>query len=59
MLSDKVSTILTPASLKANATVIEQIKYLEKLEQLGLIEKTTPQTAYKYPVNVIPNRIVK
>ena len=59
MLSDKVNAILTPASLKENATVIEQIKYLEKLEQLGLIEKPTPQTAYKYPVNVIPNRILR
>ena len=59
MLSDKVNTILTPASLNANATVIEQIKFLENLEQLGLIEKPTLQTAYKYPVNVIPNRIVR
>ena len=59
MLSDKINEILTPLSLKANATVIEQIKYLDELERLGLIEKPVSQTAYKYPVNIIPNRILR
>ena len=58
MLSDKVGEILS-LSLKANATVIEQIKYLDELERLGIIEKPVSQTAYKYPVDIIPNRILK
>lgn len=47
------------SSLRVNATVIEQIKYLEELERLGLLEKPISQTAYKYPINLNPNRTLK
>ena len=55
MLSDEVQRIMLPKRLKANATVIEQIKYLEELERKGLIEKPVSQTAYKYPLEILPN----
>jgi hypothetical protein len=55
MLSDEVQRIMLPKRLKANATVIEKIKYLEGLEQRGIIEPTTPQTAYKYPLEILLN----
>ena len=43
------------APCKNTFAVIEQIKYIEDLERQGIIERPIPQTAYKYPTDILPN----
>ena len=55
MLSEETERIIRQKGLKSDATLIEQIKYLEELESQGLIEKPVSQTAYRYPIEILPN----
>lgn len=59
MLTDEIRKLLPTCLNRNDFTVIEQIKYIEDLERQGIIERPIPQTAYKYPTDILPNCVHK
>ena len=59
MLTEEVRKLLSPCLSRNDFTVIQQIKYIEDLEHQGIIERPIPQTAYKYPADILPNCVRK
>ena len=55
MLAEEVRKLIGYRT-HANMTLLEQIKYIDDLEKQGIIERPTPQTAYKYPVDIFSHQ---
>ena len=55
MLLEQVREIVSSPQQRRSSGIMEKIRYIEELEERGIIEPSTPQTAYRYPIEILPN----
>ena len=58
MLPERVSEILSKEIHTRGTSLREQMRFLKKIEEEGILPPAEPQTFYKCPVPLILNRSV-